>query len=345
MSRSLSHNPANQVSLQLYHALMAFSALSMSYNNGVPNLDALQHYQQALPSLQSSLRTEHDLTSDGVFLTHFILLLYEVGSKILKSSLNCTNTAVQIAAGEPRGLSLWSQHIDQLLRITLLRRKMYSHEPYSFIIWWVASIDTHVVLSGMSNGDFIETMLRNNMLPSGMDPQNPCHTYDYNSPSRGLASPNAHKALPSALAFHRRISVLAAELGLLARDIRAEEQQNPNDMSHAVMQSRHERIGVLQDTLRRTWNVQMPVSVASGYCNQILPVGARGIFEHVSKLFSLFLEHLQCKFTSDLCRSALGRIYVNCSFGASQTPNSSQIALQAVISSRNRSMDNRLPIF
>ena len=62
---------------------MAFSALSMSYKNGVPNLDALQHYQQALPSLQSSLRTEHDLTSDGVFLTHFILLLYEVRSLTL----------------------------------------------------------------------------------------------------------------------------------------------------------------------------------------------------------------------------------------------------------------------
>ena len=61
---------------------MAFSALSMSYKNGVANLDALQHYQQALPSLQSSLRTEQDLTSDGVFLTHFILLLYEVGFPI-----------------------------------------------------------------------------------------------------------------------------------------------------------------------------------------------------------------------------------------------------------------------
>lgn len=77
-SRYSPGNRADKFLLQLYHALMAFSALSMSYNNGVPNLDALQHYQQALPSLQSSLRTEQDLTSDGVFLTHFILLLYEV---------------------------------------------------------------------------------------------------------------------------------------------------------------------------------------------------------------------------------------------------------------------------
>lgn len=164
---------------------------------------------------------------------------------------------------------------------------MYGHEPYSFIVWWVASIDTHIVLSGMGNGEFIETMLRNNMLPSGMDPQNPYHTYDYSLASRGLASPDGHEALPSALAFHRRIGILAAELGLLARDLRAEEKQNPHDRSRAVIQSRHERIGVLQDTFRRTWNVQMPVSVANGYCNQILPVGARGIFEHVSNPFFL----------------------------------------------------------
>ena len=183
-------------------------------------------------------------------------------------------------------MSLWSQHIDQLRRITLLRREMYGHEPYSFIVWWVASIDTHVVLSGMGNGDFIETMLRNNILLSGMDPQNPYHTYDFRSPSYGLASPGGHEALPSALAFHRRISILAAELGLLARNIREEEKQNPGDRSRVVMQSRYERIGVLQDALRRTWNVQMPVSVTNGYCNQVLPVGARGIFEHVSERFS-----------------------------------------------------------
>ena len=283
---------------------MAFSALSMSYKNGVANLDALQHYQQALPSLQSSLRTEQDLTSDGVFLTHFILLLYEVRSTLSHVPIICPfNLAIQIAAGEPRGLSLWSQHIGQLLRITLLRHEMYGHEPYSFIVWWVANIDTHAVLSGMGNGEFIETMLRNNVLPSGMDPQNPYHTYDLNCPSGGLASPNGHAALPSALAFHRRISILAAELGLLARDIRAEEKHNPHDRSRAIMQSRQERIGALQDTLRRTWNVQMPVSMASGYSNQILPVGARGIFEHVSGPFSLAFGSPQCSSTGNICRS------------------------------------------
>ena len=194
--------------------------------------------------------------------------------------------SIQIAAGEPLRLSMSPQHIEQLLRITLLRRDIYGHEPYSFIVWWLASIDTHVVLSGAGNGIFVETMLRHNILPAGMDPQNIYHTYHYNSPSCGLASPKRCEALPSALAFHRRITILAAELGLLARDLRAEEKQNPNDRSTATVKSRQERISVLQDTLRRAWNAQIPVSVASGYCNEDLPIQARGIFEHVSVHYS-----------------------------------------------------------
>lgn len=150
----------------------------------------------------------------------------------------------------------------------------------------------------MGNGEFVEAMLRHNILPSGIEPQTSFRTYDNSPPSRCLTSTNDHEALPSALAFHRRMVILAAELGLLARDIRAEEKQNPDNRSHVVMQSRHQRIGAWQDTFRRAWDVQVPASMANGYSNQILPVGARGIYEHVSvntsaPFFCLFYENLQ----------------------------------------------------
>ena len=57
---------------------MALCALGISQRSGVKNLDSLQHYQQALPSLQKLLRSTQDLSSDGALLTHFVLLLYEV---------------------------------------------------------------------------------------------------------------------------------------------------------------------------------------------------------------------------------------------------------------------------
>ena len=211
---------------------------------------------------------------------------------------------------------------------------MYGHEPYSFIIWWVVSIDTHVVLSGIGNGEFVETMLHNNLLASGMDSQNPGATNDHFSPSRGIVSPSVHEALPSALAFHRRISILAAELGLLARDIRAEEKQNPNDRSHLIIQSRHKRIAGLQDTLRRAWNVQMPVSVAKGYCNQVLPVGARGIFEHVSNGFHISGEVSNLRPTCKSRRHVLWGKYEHSAFRASQT---SITSLRAIIVLERRS--------
>lgn len=101
-------------------------------------------------------------------------------------------------------------------------------------------------------------------------------------PLQSLKPPQVHEALPSPLGFHRRISVLAAKLGLLARDLREEEERSPHEKSRATIQGRQERIRVLQDSFRRTWSVQMPSSVAGGYCNHMVPVGSRGIFEHVS---------------------------------------------------------------
>lgn len=58
--------------------MMAVSALSLSHSGTGHNVDALQYYQQAFPSLQVSLRNNDDLVSDGLFLTHFLLLIYEV---------------------------------------------------------------------------------------------------------------------------------------------------------------------------------------------------------------------------------------------------------------------------
>jgi hypothetical protein len=55
---------------------MALSALSMAHN--VQRPDALEHYQQVIPALKNSVQSSEDSYSDGAFLSHYILLLYEV---------------------------------------------------------------------------------------------------------------------------------------------------------------------------------------------------------------------------------------------------------------------------
>ena len=69
--------------------MMAVAALSLAVQDGNARLDALQHYQQALPALQTSLKSPNDLSSDGAFLTHFLLLIYEVGEEFRSRKVTC----------------------------------------------------------------------------------------------------------------------------------------------------------------------------------------------------------------------------------------------------------------
>ena len=58
--------------------MMAVGSLAIFQKDGKERLDSLQYYSQTLPELQSSLKSEEDLASDGAFLTHFLLLIHEV---------------------------------------------------------------------------------------------------------------------------------------------------------------------------------------------------------------------------------------------------------------------------
>jgi hypothetical protein len=63
---------------QLFHAMMALDALSLAHKKGISNADALEHYQQVIPALKTMVQSSQDSYSDGPFLTHTFLLLYEV---------------------------------------------------------------------------------------------------------------------------------------------------------------------------------------------------------------------------------------------------------------------------
>ena len=60
--------------------MMAIAALSLAQRDVKARVDALEHYDKSTSALQSNLRSAQDLSSDGAFLTHFLLLVYEVCS-------------------------------------------------------------------------------------------------------------------------------------------------------------------------------------------------------------------------------------------------------------------------
>lgn len=241
---------------------MALCALGIAHRSGIRNLDSLQHYQQALPCLQKTLRSPEDSSSDGALLTHFTLLLYE------------------IAAAAPRGSNLWSQHITQLRRIFVLRREMYETEPCSFLLWWICNIDTHALICGTSDGELVEAMLQYNMFPVADNIAQLNGTGDCYNPM----TEEAH-AMPVILDFNRKIEILTCRLGLLRRNLQREAESLSRQglkISKSDVLERQRRISDIQQALRRTWNEQMPPYIMAGLRSNTLPTRARGIIDNVS---------------------------------------------------------------
>jgi hypothetical protein len=63
---------------ELFHAMMAISALSLAHRAGTQSAEALDHYVQVVPAMRQLVQSEEDSNSDGALFTHYLLLLYEV---------------------------------------------------------------------------------------------------------------------------------------------------------------------------------------------------------------------------------------------------------------------------
>lgn len=246
----------------LYHAMMAVAALSLAGQDGKERLDALGHYQQALPALQSTLKSAEDLSSDGALLTHFLLLVYE------------------IAAAEASHSNMWSHHVSTLLRISLQRRDVFGGERYPFIIWWICLIDLDALFSGAGSGDFVGTMLKNDIIPP---PSFQLHPLGIDGSSVVYA--NELDTLPTILQLDFEITILAATLALLAHEYRQDTtfgRSGPLQTDRDT-RMRQSRIYELQEQLRQTWLT--PAVLMIGQNVEILPVRSKRLFEHAATLY------------------------------------------------------------
>lgn len=59
--------------------MLAIASQSLAQRNERDSYAALQHYTKAI----SHLKEEEDSASDGVFLTHFLMLVYEVSVRLI----------------------------------------------------------------------------------------------------------------------------------------------------------------------------------------------------------------------------------------------------------------------
>ncbi|KAL3457772.1 hypothetical protein BJX64DRAFT_280365 [Aspergillus heterothallicus] len=237
----------------LLHVMMTLSALSLVRQGNSHYLDALQYYDQALPALQSSLQNCEDVLSDGLFLTHFLLLVY------------------QITFAKPsNGSSLWSHHMSRLLQLTLLRQSVAERERYPLIIWLICQVDLYALLSGASNGEYVKAAAESHFLPEAeallqqMGPE-----------GSGMMYAEEYDVLLLIMRLHRESLKIAVRLGLFAAEMRRAKQPQ--------MELVYRELDGLRGAFRRQWTSHEIRFLIEGHGN--LPKRSQQCFQQLSVLF------------------------------------------------------------
>ncbi|PYH94431.1 hypothetical protein BO71DRAFT_325475 [Aspergillus ellipticus CBS 707.79] len=240
----------------LYRAIMAISALSIVRQGSGEDVDASYHYSQVISFSQGSLYSNEDILSDGLYLTHFLLLIYE------------------IVAAKPSSSNLWSHHISQLLHLTLLRRSISRVERFPFIIWWVSQVDLYSLFSGTGAGEFVRAVLDNQLLGE-------LHSLFFPTSSNGSTSIYAdeHGSLPTIVRLYHDTFTLAVRLGFLVEDSRRAR----GSYFGINWRSQQQEAKDLHDVLIRLWDDQEVRFMFQNHAS--LPQQSQNILQQLSILF------------------------------------------------------------
>ena len=144
-------------------------------------------------------------------------------------------------------------------------------------------IDVYAMLSGSGQGEFVGTMLRNNLLPAANE--HPLALGIFRSASTYAEEMEITRSI---LEVNRAISILAANLAQLALETRSLlPPRRPTGPSHIsaprsdTLHAQQRKIVEWREHFRRTWNSRTSSQYGSSYDQAALPEQAHGIFEHV----------------------------------------------------------------
>ncbi|KAL4961450.1 Zn(II)2Cys6 transcription factor [Aspergillus stella-maris] len=230
----------------LLHVMMALSSLSLVRQGNAHYMTALQYYDQALPALQSSLENCDDVLSDGLFLTHFLLLIYQI---TFTTPSNRSN--------------LWSHHMSRLVQLTLLRQTVVERERYPIIIWLICHVDLFALMSGAGSGEYVRAAIENHLLSDAVSPLNtgPC-----------VMQPGEYDVQPLVVRLYRECIYMAGRLGLIAAKAKTAEGQ-----------FLHSEVENLRGSLQQLWNSQEVRFLMENQAN--LPKRSQYGFHKLSVLF------------------------------------------------------------
>ncbi|OOF96931.1 hypothetical protein ASPCADRAFT_165160 [Aspergillus carbonarius ITEM 5010] len=237
----------------LYHAMMALSVLSLVRHGGGQHIDASYYYNQVASS-HGSLCGNEDFLSDAVYLTHFLLLIYEV------------------VAANPGSSNLWSDHVSRLLHLTLLRQSIPRAERFPGVAWWVCHMDLYSLMGGAGTGEFVRAVLDNQLL---LELQSLCYPVGPN----GSPLIYADGSLPMIMRLYYDTFVLAIRIGLLAVETRGAKGSYLND----DLSSQQQELKELRELLVRLWGHE---EVGYLFQNQAsFPLRSQNLLQQLAILF------------------------------------------------------------
>lgn len=225
----------------------------------------MQHYHQALSSATTPTVPD-DLISDGVFLRHFLLFIYDI--------------SVQMSV-DHGGRDMWAEHLIHLRRIALQRHAIRGpgHEPHAYTLWSICELDVYACLLGNGHAEFIHTILQQNALP-------PLHQQ---IPSLGSDTAGSYLSVemdtfPAILALNQGIVLQTAKIAQVAQGFRDEAARSQMPSSPGSRARWQATVSGLQRELLAQWEHLYPdfVGPESAQAGAHLPDRVRHVFQHVS---------------------------------------------------------------
>ncbi|KAK3116576.1 hypothetical protein LTR53_002944 [Teratosphaeriaceae sp. CCFEE 6253] len=252
----------------LHHAICAISALNLSYNGRASLEEALQHYQSAL-SAPESPTTAEELVSDGVFLRHFLLFIYDI--------------CVPMDA-DHGGDVMWAQHLNHLRSISLQRHRRFGRERYGYVLWSICELDLYACLLGSGDCEFANTIIENGMVPP-LEAQVPA------AASSSSYLPAEIQVFPIIQGLHQGVIMSAIKIAQQAQQFRTISiRPSPGAQARlqaGVIRLQHE---ILTSWARSYPEFLGPESPQAGYS---LPPRVRYVFEHAFLLHQASIIYLR----------------------------------------------------
>lgn len=284
----------------LHHAICAISALHLAYNGQSSLAEAMQHYHQALAvssTTTTSSNINNDLLSDGVFFRHYLLFVYDICIPV---------------QSDDAGTDMSAEHLDHLRRIAVHRHHHFGgREPHAYTIWSICQLDVYACLMGSGSCEFVQTIVRNHMLPA-LEHQVP----SYDTPGGAVLPPHETSIFPAILRLHEGIVLRAARIAQIAQMLRGEysavlhtcsinnhnyihndhdndSKQNPSS-SIPIPQEKYLRwiamITQARTDLHDFWSRALPGYLASSSSstlnnNNFLPTRVQAVFESATLLY------------------------------------------------------------